>query len=166
MDVTIREGLHKKPAIDDFNLLFNKILSSEKLLYFADNAGEIVFDKIFIEEMISVKERPFERISFVIKGGPIINDAMLADARETGIDKLPGVIFHKLGNGEERTGADRRSNKVKEWIREHKLVISKGQANFEGLSENEGICFMFMAKCPVIAGELKVKELDSVIKCQ
>jgi uncharacterized protein with ATP-grasp and redox domains len=71
-----------------------------------------------------------------------------------------------LGNGEERTGADRRSNKVKEWIREHKLVISKGQANFEGLSENEGICFMFMAKCPVIAGELKVKELDSVIKCQ
>jgi uncharacterized protein with ATP-grasp and redox domains len=53
---------------------------------------------------------------------------------------------------------------VKEWIKEHDLVISKGQGNFEGLSENSNIFFMLIAKCPVIAKEIGVNVKDTVIK--
>jgi len=49
--------------------------------------------------MIKARGIPFEHISFVVKGAPIINDAMMDDAYEAGIDKLPNVVFYKLGNG-------------------------------------------------------------------
>ena len=45
----------------------------------------------------------------------------------------------------------------KNWIKNYDVVISKGQGNYEGLSEHEGLFFLLMAKCPVIASELGVK---------
>ncbi len=161
---TIEEVLNKKPAINDFDILSEKVMSAESLLYFADNAGEIALDKMFIQEMITIRGKPFNHISFVVKGGPIINDAMIEDAYEVGIDKLPNVVFYKIGNGQEGTGPNRWEDVVKEWIKEHDLVISKGQGNFEGLSENSNIFFMLIAKCPVIAKEIGVNVKDTVIK--
>jgi uncharacterized protein with ATP-grasp and redox domains len=161
---TIKEVLNKEPAINDFDILSEKVMSAESLLYFADNAGEIALDKMFIQEMITIRGKPFNHISFVVKGGPIINDAMIEDAYEVGIDKLPNVVFYKIGNGQEGTGPNRWDDVVKEWIKEHDLVISKGQGNFEGLSENSNIFFMLIAKCPVIAKEIGVNVKDTVIK--
>ncbi|MFY9441371.1 MAG: ARMT1-like domain-containing protein [Tepidanaerobacteraceae bacterium] len=161
---TIKEVLNKEPAINDFDILSEKVMSAESLLYFADNAGEIALDKMFIQEMITIRGKPFNHISFVVKGGPIINDAMIEDAYEVGIDKLPNVVFYKIGNGQEGTGPNRWEDVVKEWIKEHDLVISKGQGNFEGLSENSNIFFMLIAKCPVIAKEIGVNVKDKVIK--
>lgn len=163
---TLEEVSDKEVAINDIDILFNKIISAKSLLYFADNAGEIVLDKLFIEEMIKLRGVPFEHITFVVKGAPIINDAMIDDAYEAGIDKLPNVVFYKLGNGREGTGFNRRDPEVKHWIKEHDLIISKGQANFEGLSENNNIFFMLIAKCPKIAEELGVNVMDMVIKYQ
>ncbi|MGB9682028.1 MAG: damage-control phosphatase ARMT1 family protein [bacterium] len=164
LEKTIEEVLNKKPAINDLEILKEKTLLGETLLYFADNAGEIVLDKIFIEEMIETRGKPFKHISFVVKGGPIVNDAMIDDAYDAGIDKLPNIAFYKLGNGQKGTGPNRRDDEVKRWIRQHNLVISKGQANFEGLSENSNIFFILMAKCPIIARELGVSTMDTVIK--
>lgn len=164
LEKTIEEVLNKKPAIDNFDILLEKIISSESLLYFADNAGEIVLDKLFIEEMLEAKEKPFKYISFVVKGGPIINDATVDDVYEVGMEELENVVFYKLGNGQEGSGPNRRDDEVKKWIKEHDLVISKGQGNYEGLSENNNIFFMLMAKCPVIAKELGVNVMDTVIK--
>ncbi len=161
---TIEEVLNKKPAINDFDILTDKVMSAQNLLYFADNAGEIALDKMFIQEMITIRGKPFNHISFVVKGGPIINDAMIEDAYEVGIDKLPNVVFYRIGNGQEGTGPNRWEDVVKEWIKEHDLVISKGQGNFEGLSENSNIFFMLIAKCPVIAKEIGVNVKDTVIK--
>lgn len=161
---TIKEVLNKEPAINDFDILSEKVMSAESLLYFADNAGEIALDKMFIQEMITIRGKPFNHISFVVKGGPIINDAMIEDAYEVGIDKLPNVVFYRIGNGQEGTGPNRWEDVVKEWIKEHDLVISKGQGNFEGLSENSNIFFMLIAKCPVIAKEIGVNVKDKVIK--
>jgi len=166
LEKTIQEVLNKKPAINDFDMLLEKVMSSQALLYFADNAGEIVMDRIFIEEMLETRQKPFKYISFVVKGGPIINDAMMDDAYEAGIDKLPNVAFYKLGNGQKDTGPNRRDDDVKEWLRKHDLVISKGQGNFEGLSENGNVFFMLMAKCSIIARELGVRTMDTIIKYQ
>ncbi|MCD6383836.1 MAG: DUF89 family protein, partial [Thermoplasmata archaeon] len=94
---------------------------------------------------------PIESISFVVKGGPILNDATMDDAIQAGIDTLPGVSFLRIGNGEEGTGPERDSKEVKGWIEAHDLTISKGQGNFEGLSEFRGVYYLLTVKCPPVS---------------
>ncbi len=161
---TIERVLKQKPAIDDYEKLREEVLNAETLLYFADNAGEIVFDKLLIEEMIKFRGRPFKKITFVVKGGPIINDATIEDAFYVGLDKLLNIEFKKISSGKPGTGPERSSPEVLSWIRNHDLVISKGQGNYEDLSNMEGIYFLLMAKCPVVAEDLGVKVGDIIIK--
>ena len=162
LEEAIRKVLKKKFAIDDYEKLKEKLKDAETLLFFADNAGEIGFDKLLVEAFLEHKS--FEKISFVVKGGPIINDATLKDAAYMGLYDLPNIEFLKLSNGEAGTGPKRNSQTVKNWIRKHDLIISKGQGNYEGLSENDGLFFLLMAKCPVIASDLGVKVGDIVLK--
>lgn len=162
LEKAIREVLEKKFAIDDYEKLKEKLKDAKALLYFADNAGEIGFDRLLVETML--KEKSFERISFVVKGGPIINDATLEDAVYVGLDELPNVEFLTVTNGDPGTGSERSSQEVRGWIEKHDLVISKGQGNYEGLSELNGIFFLLMAKCPIIASDLNVDVKDIVLK--
>jgi uncharacterized protein with ATP-grasp and redox domains len=162
LEKTISEVLKKKFAIDDYEMLKEKLKNAETLLFFTDNAGEIGFDKLLIETLLEAKS--FEKISFVVKGGPIINDATLEDAVYVGLCDLPNVEFSALSSGVAGTGPERNSQEVKRWIRKHDLVISKGQGNYEGLSENNGLFFLLMAKCPVIASDLGVKVGDIILK--
>jgi uncharacterized protein with ATP-grasp and redox domains len=162
LEEAIKEVLKKKFAIDDYEKLKEKLKDAETLLFFADNAGEIGFDKLLIETFLEAKS--VEKISFVVKGGPIINDATLEDSTYMGLCDLPNVEFLALSNGETGTGPERNSREVKRWIRNHDLVISKGQGNYEGLSENDGLFFLLMAKCPVISSDLGVEVGDIVLK--
>ncbi len=164
LKATIERVMRQEPAIDDYSRLREEVLSAETLLYFADNAGEIVFDKLLIEEMIRVRGKPFKRVSFVVKGGPIINDATIEDALYVGLDKLPNIEFRKVSSGKPGTGPERSSPEVLSWIRNHDLVISKGQGNYEDLSDAGGVYFLLMAKCPVVAEDIGVKVGDIVIK--
>jgi uncharacterized protein with ATP-grasp and redox domains len=81
-----------------------------------------------------------------------------------GLCDLPNVEFLKMSNGEAGTGPERNSQTVKNWITEHDLVISKGQGNYEGLSEHNGLFFLLMAKCPVIALDSGVEVGDIILK--
>lgn len=162
LEETIEEVLKKRFAIDDYEKLKEKLRDARTLLYFTDNAGEIGFDRLLIETIL--KEKSFERIDFVVKGGPIINDATLEDALYMDLDELPNVGFLTISNGEPGTGPERDSQEVKSWIDEHDLVVSKGQGNYEGLSDFDGIFFILMAKCPVIASDLKVDSKAIVLK--
>jgi uncharacterized protein with ATP-grasp and redox domains len=162
LEKTISEVLKKKFAIDDYEKLKEQLKDAENLLFFTDNAGEIGFDKLLVETFLKAKK--LEKLSFVVKGGPIINDATLEDAVYMGLCDLPNVEFLALSNGEAGTGPERSSQTVKSWIRKHDLVISKGQGNYEGLSEHNGLFFMLMAKCPVIASDLGVKVGDIILK--
>jgi damage-control phosphatase, subfamily I len=162
LEKTISEVLKKKFAIDDYEKLKETLKDAETLLFFADNAGEIGFDKLLVETLLKTKS--FEKIRFVVKGGPIINDATLEDATHMGLCDLPNVEFLKLSNSEAGTRPERNSRAVKRWIGKHDIVISKGQGNYEGLSENDGIFFLLMAKCPVIASDLGVEVGDIILK--
>jgi len=162
LEETIREVLKKKFAIDDYEKLKEKLKDAETLLFFTDNAGEIVLDKLLVETFLEAKK--LEKIRFVVKGGPIINDATFEDAVYIGLCDLPNVEFLTLSNGETGTGPERSSQTAKNWITKHDLVISKGQGNYEGLSEHNGLFFMLMAKCPVIASDLNVKVGDIILK--
>jgi len=162
LEDTIREVLKKKFAIDDYKKLKEKLKDTETLLFFVDNAGEIGLDKLLVETFLETKK--LEKIDFVVKGGPIINDATLEDAVYMGLDGLPNSEFLTISNGEAGTGPARSSQTVKKWIREHDLVVSKGQGNYEGLSEHSGLFFMLMVKCPIIASDLGVEVRDIILE--
>ena len=162
LEETIREVLKKKFAIDDYKKLQEKLKDAETLLFFVDNAGEIGLDKLLVETFLETKK--LEKIDFVVKGGPIINDATLEDAVYMGLDGLPNSEFLTISNGEVGPGPARSSQTVKRWIREHDLVISKGQGNYEGLSEHDGLFFMLMVKCPIIASDLGVEVGDIILE--
>ena len=162
LERTIREVLKKQFAIDDYEQLKETLENAETLLFFVDNAGEIGLDKLFVETFLEIKK--LEKINFVVKGGPIINDATLEDAVYMGLDLLPNSEFLVISNGETGTGPDRNSQAIKRWIHEHDLVISKGQGNYEGLSEHNRLFFMLIAKCPIIALDLGVEVGDIILK--
>lgn len=159
---TIKEVLKKKFAIDDYEKFKENLKGAKTLLFFTDNSGEIGLDKLLVETML--KEKRFEKITFVVKGGPIINDATIEDAIYMELVTLPNVELLTVSNGEVGTGPQRSSQTVKEWIEEHDLVISKGQGNYEGLSEHKGVFFMLMAKCPIIASDLGVDAKGIILR--
>jgi uncharacterized protein with ATP-grasp and redox domains len=160
----IKAVLKEKFSIDDYKKFRQNLKNAQTLLFFADNAGEIVFDKLLLETILKKKE--LQKIRFVVKGGPIINDAIIHDTVYVGLNTLPNIEFLTISNGEPGTGPPRDSEIVKKWIEEHDLVISKGQGNYEGLSEYNNIFFLLIAKCPVIAFDLGVKKFDMVLKYQ
>ena len=137
---------------------FKKDLESAKtVLYLADNAGEIVFDRIFIEEFCDHR-----KVIFAVRDKPAINDALREDAVFCGIDKIAQVI----SSGVDAPGTILKycSNEFLKIFRQADMVISKGQGNFESLSqEKRGIFFLFMVKCPVIAKETGCKMRDVVL---
>jgi len=125
-----------------------KLTEVKEILYLGDNTGEIVCDKILVEELV----RQGKEVTFVTRGKPTINDATLADARYVGLDKVASVIT----NGSDAPGT-RLVDCSPEFVaafQSAELIISKGQGNFEGLSDVPGpIFFLFKVKCPVIARE-------------
>ncbi len=131
---------------------FKKSLGdAKKLLFIGDNAGEIVFDKVLIE---TIKELyPNLELYFATRGRPIINDVLVEDAVSVGIDKLGKVVSSGVG-----TAGLALEYASKEFLKLYKtfdLIISKGQGNFECLSDTKGpIYFLLISKCSVITEEL------------
>jgi len=119
------------------------IKAAGDILYLADNAGEIVFDRLLIEQL------PSERVTVVVRGGPVLNDATITDAEVAGLCDLVEVI----DNGSDAPGtilAD-CSESFRRRFTAADMIIAKGQGNFETLSdETANIYFLFKAKCPVI----------------
>ncbi len=118
--------------------------NARTILYLADNAGEIVLDRLLIEALGS------ERVTVAVRGAPVINDATLADAQTAGLHEMVEVI----SNGSDVPGTllAECSPEFRKYFDQADLVISKGQGNFETLSEaSRDICFLFKVKCPVIA---------------
>jgi len=126
-----------------FNQFMALVDQSQDILYLGDNAGEIVFDRLLIEQL------PREKITFVVRGGPVINDVTMEDARFCGLTELVEVT----DTGTDFPGAllDLCSDSFRGRFRRADLVIAKGQGNFEALSEvRQNIVFVFKAKCEVI----------------
>ncbi len=136
-------------ALDHSSLLDDRIASLKKAateLYLADNSGEIVYDSLLIEYLF----RQGFAITIAVKDGPIINDALLEDALAAGLDRFGRII----SNGTRCPGTvlDHCSAEFRQIFSSADLVISKGQGNFESLSEvDREIFFLLMLKCAVAA---------------
>ena len=119
-----------------------------KVLYIADNAGEVVFDMLLIEQL--QREFPGLAITAAVRHAPIINDATLADAEEIGLTDLVPVI--SSGSAAPGTLMSMVSDEFRDLFDSADVVISKGQGNYETLSDvDREIYFLFKTKCKVIA---------------
>ncbi|MGD9382681.1 MAG: ARMT1-like domain-containing protein [Desulfobacterales bacterium] len=141
----------------DIRLLFDSIDSAKNILYLGDNCGEIVFDRLLIEQL------PVDKVTFVVRGGPIINDATMADAKETGMTELVNVIDN--GSNIPGTVLEKCSKEFRECFAHADLIIAKGQGNYETLSGCEkNIFFLLQAKCPVISGHMGYEQGSFIVK--
>ncbi len=145
-------------AVDNTAELFDRIKSADSILYLGDNAGEIVFDKLFIETMAH------PNVTFVVRGYPVINDITTDDVKQVGIDKLCRIISN--GYDAPSTLLEYCSVEFLEAYYSADLIISKGQGNFEGLmnEKRDNLFFMLMAKCNPIAEMLGVKKGDMLVR--
>lgn len=157
VDKTISDILDSPLAINDFEVFKDRLNKARSALYILDNAGEIVFDKFLMEQL----GRNIE-ITAVVRRVPILNDVTNSDAEYIALDKLaditdPGVEC--FGIPLHKTSAE-----FQELFQTADMVISKGQANYETLENNErDIFFLMMAKCDCIANHLGVKKMSPVL---
>lgn len=156
IDLGVKSGLEEQEVLDaietcltdplsgDVDTLAKAIAEAGSILYLTDNAGEIVFDRLLIEQL------PLDRVVVAVKGGPVINDATYVDAEAAGLTELARVI----DNGSDAPGTilEDCSPAFQRLFVEADLVISKGQGNFETLSgSSRPIFFLLRVKCPVVA---------------
>jgi len=132
----------------DINPFREKFLEAEKILWLADNAGEIVLD-----QLLMAFTDP-EKITIAVRAHPILNDATMDDAESIGLVSRYKVIE----NGSDAPGTilDDCSPEFMECFADADLIVSKGQGNYETLSSlpDKRIFFLLKAKCPVIARDI------------
>lgn len=135
--------------------------AAKSLLYLGDNCGEICLDKLFIKEIKSLN--PELQVYFAVRGAPVVNDSIEPDAYEVGLDKYAKIV----SNGDDSLGTvlKRTSPEFKALFDGADVIISKGQANYESLSEEKGnIYFLLMTKCEIIANDIGVPVKTLVCK--
>jgi hypothetical protein len=126
---------------------------AENILLLADNAGEIVFDRLLVEQL------PAGRVTCAVRGRPIINDALAEDAHFSGMDEVARVI----STGDNTPGIDfsRSSEELLTAFGEADCVLAKGQGNFETLYDTDWApfvkgeipaYFLFRVKCDRVSG--------------
>jgi len=142
----------------DYPAFLEKLEAAERVLLIADNAGEIVLDRLLCEEFA----RRGKRVVVAVRAAPTLNDATLEDAREAGMSEVAEVIT----TGQDHPGVflPRVSPEFLEAFRGADLVIAKGMGNFEGLSEESGpLFFLLQAKCAPVARALGVEVGELVL---
>jgi len=149
---TISKVVTNKFAIDHSEALELQISKAKNILYLGDNAGEIVFDKLFIETI------HHSNLTFAVRGNPVLNDVTMEDAIAVGMDKVCKVISN--GYDAPSTILDKCSAEFQEAYQNADLIISKGQGNFEGLyvQADPRIYFLLMVKCDVVGEMLGVEK--------
>jgi len=148
IDASLKYSLDAGFAKDDFSLFVKKLNQEDNIVIVGDNAGEIVFDKLLAEELVAMGKR----VTYIVKGGPILNDATMEDAIKVGMDNVAKVAT----TGSNYLGVPLRkiSGEAGRLLMESGLVISKGQANFESLEHEETakgkVFFLLKIKCECV----------------
>jgi len=143
-DAIYHEGL----GVDDTEKAKKYLTPEAKILYLADNCGEIVFDKLLCSEL-----KPFGvSITFVVKGEPILSDATLLEADQITMSEVVDKI---ITTGGYAVGFDIKNipPELATELHNADLIISKGMANLEALSETSyrPIWYLMRTKCNPVA---------------
>jgi uncharacterized protein with ATP-grasp and redox domains len=157
---TVEQVASAKLAVDHSLILKHQIDKAKSILYLADNAGEIVFDKLFLETI------GHNNVTIAVRGGNALNDATLKDSENIDIARFAKVISN--GYDAPSTILEKCSTEFLSIYNSADLIISKGQGNYEGLMDiqNERIFFLLIAKCDVIADLINVEKGSFIVMKQ
>lgn len=152
----INDVLTREFGVFDYGAFKECLSKANDVLYIGDNAGESVFDRILIEEM-------GKNVTYVVRGGPVINDVTQKEALQAGLDTVATII----STGTNIPGAvpEFCSSEFNAAYANADMVISKGQGNYESLSEEErSIFFLLIVKCDLVAEHLGAQKGELVLK--
>ena len=132
---------------------------AKKLVYVTDNCGEILLDKILIK---CIEDKyPKLKITVIVRGQNVINDATIEDAKQVGLTDIVTCIGN--GNGAPGTVIKLLSEEAKQALLEADMIISKGQGNFESLfGEGLNPYYIFLCKCELFVRRFGLKQYESV----
>jgi len=144
LDQALADSLTREPALFEYARFREDLAAASSILYLGDNCGELVFDRLAIRELGC-------RVTLAVKEKPIINDALIEDALSCGLGEHAEIIAN--GTACPGTPLPLCSPEFQHAFAKADLIISKGQGNFETLSETRApIYFLLTVKCPVVAG--------------
>jgi len=141
--------------LNDHRLFREKLRRAREVVLFLDNSGEVVFDHLLMRTIH--RECPGIRFKAVVKKVPLLNDVTLQDSIDAGIREEYIELVELPNEG---------------WIKPEQLskfpqadiFLSKGQGNFESLSDASGVFFLLVTKCDVVAEHLGVEVGEAVFK--
>jgi uncharacterized protein with ATP-grasp and redox domains len=152
-----------KIDLESVRVLEDRVRRATRMVYFTDNCGEIVFDRLLLE---TIKRASELEVTAVTRSMPVLNDATVEDARAVGLDGVVPVIGNGISVPLPGTMLSWTSPEVRGLVEKADLVIAKGGANYECLSEDESlvgrISFLFQGKCPPLCRAAEV-ELGSLV---
>jgi uncharacterized protein with ATP-grasp and redox domains len=139
----------KDLIVDDVDRAYELAKKAKAVLYLADNAGEIVFDTLLVEQLKNMGLK----VTYVVKGGPVINDATLEDVEPSGMSKLADNI---LTTGTDAVGLLKKevSREFLKVYGEAELIFAKGMGYAETLTEyklTKPHFLLFRTKCNPVA---------------
>ncbi len=156
---TFAACLQRSLDINDYLTLVRVLHSKPRVLFLADNCGEIVFDKLLVEQLLKLGCR----VTVAVRNAPIINDATMVDAIECGLSTICKVITS--GDDVPGTLLERCSHEFKNEFHQAECIISKGMGNYECLSEQAGpIFFLFTVKCSSVLRHLTALHPDASLQ--
>ena len=156
----IDDYVHRPFSISYLDTLRKVLRKPRRILYICDNAGEIVFDRILVRYFISEGHR----VTVAVKSAPILNDALYEDAVEVGMTDITTVI--QSGSSTAGTLISQSTPEFRQALENAELIISKGQGNFETLSEETYPCplyYLLLSKCPHIAKGLNIEPFSLML---
>ncbi|MHA1466329.1 MAG: ARMT1-like domain-containing protein, partial [Candidatus Heimdallarchaeaceae archaeon] len=155
---TLEGVMGKKPFINDYRLLKEKLSKAKNICFLADNAGEIILDKLLIEQINQMFK--IDKINLIVKKYPFMNDVILEDLEEIGFEEIVNVEIVALEN----LTSNYYVNLIEPYIEQADVVIAKGQGNFELLYDKKlSIFFLFIIKCEMIKDILKSEKEDVIV---
>lgn len=145
--------------LQTFEAFTGQCESAGSLLLLADNCGEIVLDKLFLEQL--KKRYPQLKLSVMVRGGEVLNDATVEDAEYAGIGSVAEII--SSGVGVSGTVYRMLSNEAKSALDNADIILSKGQGNYEALSgQGRHIFYSFLCKCERFTNRFGVPRLTGI----
>ena len=137
----------------------NDLVNAKRLVYFTDNCGEIVLDKLAVK--ILKEKYPQLNITVIVRGYPVVNDATMEDAEEIGLTDIVKVT----GNGSNVGGTwfPGLSNEARTLLEQADVILAKGQGNFETMNDcGLNVYYLFLCKCDLFQRRFHAKALQGM----
>jgi len=147
-------------GVDDYPSFLDRLSLAHHVLVVGDNNGELVFDRLLLEQMHKV--RPC-RYTYVVRGRPVINDVTRDDALSVGMDRVADIVA--CGSGAPGLVLSACSEDARHLFMQADMVVAKGQGNYEALSDApRDVFFLLMVKCAVVSRDLQAPVGVAVVK--